>query len=307
MDEQAKPSPDFAPGKDTEESQKQNSPPELVTGNTSPSYPEDIHAPKTVTDNMETHAHHIHKSPGKKLWHYFFEFFMLFLAITAGFFVENIREHYIENKRAREYALTMTNDLSSDTTELKSYLKYMAYAAKNVDTLLQMMTTADPKDIPSGRLYWYGLWGGAPRTFISNDGTLQQMKGSGSLRYFTNPSINEKIAHYDLLCRKMKSFDEFDQQIYTEVRKLRAQIFEFRYNAAANDIVQANMLSFDRRRIDSFIQTHPPLLTYDKTIFNQYIELVRSRFLERKVRYGDSLLLEANGLIINLRKEYQLE
>ena len=32
----------------------------------------------TQPENMETHAHHLHKAPGKKLWHYLFEFLMCF-------------------------------------------------------------------------------------------------------------------------------------------------------------------------------------------------------------------------------------
>lgn len=61
------------------------------------------------------------------------------------------------------------NDLRADTAELKNYIYYMSYAAQNVDTLFKLMTFAEPGQIPSGKLYWYGLWGGAPRVFIPND------------------------------------------------------------------------------------------------------------------------------------------
>jgi len=51
---------------------------------------------------MEVHAH---SHTSRKKWtHYFWEFFMLFLAVTLGFLVENQREHYIEHKREKEYA-----------------------------------------------------------------------------------------------------------------------------------------------------------------------------------------------------------
>jgi len=36
--------------------------------------------PKQETENMETQAYHLHRAPGKKIWHYFFEFLMLFSA-----------------------------------------------------------------------------------------------------------------------------------------------------------------------------------------------------------------------------------
>src|SRR6266850_2142191 len=52
--------------------------------------------PQVQTNDMETHAQHLHNVPGQGWKHYFFEFFMLFLAVTLGFFVENLRENIIE-------------------------------------------------------------------------------------------------------------------------------------------------------------------------------------------------------------------
>jgi hypothetical protein len=52
---------------------------------------------------METHAHHLHKAPGKNFWHYFFKFFMLFIAVFCGFMAENIREHKVEEAKGKQY------------------------------------------------------------------------------------------------------------------------------------------------------------------------------------------------------------
>ena len=69
---------------------------------------------------MEVH-HHAHTADpdshrGRKKWtHYFWEFFMLFLAVTLGFFVENQREHYIEGQREKKYMQNLVHDLARDT------------------------------------------------------------------------------------------------------------------------------------------------------------------------------------------------
>src|SRR5215216_2649885 len=66
--------------------------------------------------DMEAH-HHTHTE--RKRWqHYFFEFFMLFLAVFAGFLAENWREHYIEHTRAKVFAGSLYNDLKMDTAQL---------------------------------------------------------------------------------------------------------------------------------------------------------------------------------------------
>ena len=52
---------------------------------------------------MEVHAH---SHTARKKWtHYFWEFLMLFLAVTLGFLVENQREHYIEHETSKKYML----------------------------------------------------------------------------------------------------------------------------------------------------------------------------------------------------------
>lgn len=48
---------------------------------------------------MEVHTH----TERKRWTHYLWEFLMLFLAVTLGFFVENQREHYVEHQRAQVY------------------------------------------------------------------------------------------------------------------------------------------------------------------------------------------------------------
>ena len=254
---------------------------------------------------MEVH-HHPHMEK-KRFKAYLLEFIMIFLAVTMGFFAETIRENITEHRRAKEFAESMLQDLQEDAAQLKSYRDYFDFAANATDTLQQLLANDDLADIASGKLYWYGLFGGAHRYFVPDDQTLQQMKSSGSLRYF-NKKVATEVAKYDRLCRIIQTNQLLDGNIYTEVRKLRAQLFEFKYNDMANTIYQTNLKTFDYRRVDSFTRSGPPLLSNNKILFNQYVELVRSRFLRRSiVGYADSTLNQANILISELKKEYHLK
>ena len=59
---------------------------------------------------MEVHQHtHTER---KKWHHYFWEFFMLFLAVTLGFLVENQREHFVEQQREKKYMQNLLQKLS---------------------------------------------------------------------------------------------------------------------------------------------------------------------------------------------------
>ena len=66
---------------------------------------------------MEVHAHA--HTPGKKWTHYFWEFFMLFLAVFCGFLAENEREHLVEHKQEKQYMKLMLEDVKTDTAELQ--------------------------------------------------------------------------------------------------------------------------------------------------------------------------------------------
>src|SRR5574342_530876 len=71
---------------------------------------------------MEVHAHtHTER---KKWTHYLWEFFMLFLAVTAGFFVENQREHIVEHKRGQQYIKSFVEDLIIDTARFTHTINY---------------------------------------------------------------------------------------------------------------------------------------------------------------------------------------
>lgn len=70
---------------------------------------------------MEVHQHtHTER---KKWFHYFWEFLMLFFAVTLGFFVENQREHYIEHKRGLQYIRSFVEDLKTDTGNFSGFIK----------------------------------------------------------------------------------------------------------------------------------------------------------------------------------------
>src|SRR4051812_37079960 len=68
--------------------------------------------PKSEIKNMEVHHHpHVEKKNFKE---YFLEFIMIFLAVTMGFFAEQIRESFVQRSEEKEYVQSFYEDLSSD-------------------------------------------------------------------------------------------------------------------------------------------------------------------------------------------------
>lgn len=86
----------------------------------------------------------------KSMKQYVAEFFMLFFAVTLGFFAENIREKIAEKEKSRELISAVAKDLKSDL-EMLQYLKdFQNEKIKQCDTFRTLLTaspaTVDQKD-----------------------------------------------------------------------------------------------------------------------------------------------------------------
>src|SRR6476660_7957251 len=101
---------------------------------------------------MEVHQHtHTER---KKWTHYLWEFFMLFLAVTLGFFVENQREHYSEHRREKEYAGLLYDDLKKDTAFLHRIITIKEWRGKKMDSLFYFMSLPDLQK-NANSIYYY--------------------------------------------------------------------------------------------------------------------------------------------------------
>ncbi len=146
---------------------------------------------------MEVHHHAHHASGGtrKKWTHYFWEFLMLFLAVFCGFLAENLREHKVEHIRAKEFARSLVKDLANDTAAIISYKKSAARYISICDTLLELNKTKLEGPAAS-RFSFYTRFTYWTAGVTWNRTTFEQIKNSGSLRYFKH-GLLEKLMKYD--------------------------------------------------------------------------------------------------------------
>jgi len=143
---------------------------------------------------MEVHAHT--HTPRKKWTHYLFEFLMLFLAISAGFLVENLREHYVENKREKVFIKSFIEDLKEDTAKITANMQLRNTKILMMDSLIKLLNGPDPNQDGQSAYYW-GRKVTRSTLFQSNDRTIKQLKNSGGLRLIRNQMASNTIMIYD--------------------------------------------------------------------------------------------------------------
>src|SRR5450432_616805 len=90
---------------------------------------------------MEVHHHpHVEKKNFKE---YFLEFLMIFLAVTMGFFAENIREHFVNKEKEKQYIKSFYEDLSNNEIELPGLINAIHYQQiLPADSLPALLTNA---------------------------------------------------------------------------------------------------------------------------------------------------------------------
>ena len=86
-------------------------------------------------------VHHHPKVQKKNFKEYFLEFFMIFLAVSLGFFAEQIREDFADHSREKEYMKSMIEDLKSDTVLLSSNIRLRQQRNEMIDSLIYLLTS----------------------------------------------------------------------------------------------------------------------------------------------------------------------
>lgn len=151
---------------------------------------------------MEVHPHtHTER---KKFTHYLWEFLMLFLAVFCGFLAENIREHQLENKRAKGLTISLLNDLQVDTAQINMLQIKREHKKLRLDSLYSLLQTPLEK---IDRRSFYGFINEAYSyfAFSQSTGTINQLKNAGYLRYFSDNDLIRYISDYEFWIQDFKN------------------------------------------------------------------------------------------------------
>ena len=143
---------------------------------------------------MEVH-HHTH-SERKKWTHYFWEFFMLFLAVFCGFLAENQREHFVEHQREKQFMRSLAEDLETDTVELKRAMSKADSVIRYSDSVLVFLSSYKiSRQVP---VYFATFIGkaGQRQFLINTDRTSSQLKNSGAMRLIRKKTVSDLILKY---------------------------------------------------------------------------------------------------------------
>ena len=166
---------------------------------------------------MEVH-HHPHVPTHAKPWkEYLLEGLMIFVAVTLGYGAENIREHFIETKKAVVSAKNLYKDVLDDSVTYQQSLQNR----DRQDALFEIISDLYEKKqltqhIPE--LYAAHSYVSLRMLPIMNSLALDEIKSSGTLRFIEDDSLKTAIQLYagrsnGLKLREQREFSYIDRMI----------------------------------------------------------------------------------------------
>jgi hypothetical protein len=248
---------------------------------------------------MEVHAHS--HTPRKKWTHYFWEFLMLFLAVTLGFFVENQREHYVEGIREKKYIHSLVADLMSDTTSFSNGLKKKRSAIRAFDSAIHLLKNYNSNEETNQKLYsLVRLNNPSVQKIKINYTAFDQMRTSGNLRLIRSQNIIDSINTYYFLAKSIERVNDIQDDRFIAKTEFEGKVFD-------GGVFQ-NMMDVEEFKFKP-PSGNPLLVTSDKGVLNEFI--VRTHYLisimlfsEEDVKIQQNMAIR---LINLLAKEYNIK
>jgi hypothetical protein len=262
--------------------------------------------------NMDIHHHPDLHHKKKNFKEYFLEFLMIFLAVTLGFFAESYREYSVEKSRAKEYASSLVHDLEKDTAMVKVDIRNMEYITARIDSLSALLKNNKINKLTNIQLFAYTHFGCDYRPYTWSRASLDEIKSSGSLRYFENDSLIMKISAYDALTKHLDEDFRGDVERNDRVSLKRNSIVDQNYGLNDSLITwKTNPDSIIRIILKKQLNRQPDLklltnnTTDIKSLMNDYLDIQQQ--LDGRGRFElPHLARDAAELIFLLKKEYHL-
>jgi hypothetical protein len=176
---------------------------------------------ESQTPDMEVH-HHPRLDHKQKPWkEYLLEGLMIFVAVTLGFFAENLREHISDSRRETEFAKELYAEFKDDSVMAAHLLSIRIEKRGDIDYLYNYfrdssLTSLSKNVYPafSTSLYLFNTY-----SFEPKDGILSQLRSTGSLHYFKSVELQKLLGDISVCINNVRSRNEQEYQYFASPLK----------------------------------------------------------------------------------------
>lgn len=232
----------------------------------------------------------------RELWrHYLFEFVILFLAITLGFFVENKREALADQEREVKLMVALVEEIKADTVRINEIINLRLDRIRKNDSLIALINASD-RNKHMKKIYLYGMNAAARKTLYYETNIMMSLR-NGGFYTITHAAAAETIRQYYVACHDLlatqENGDEFGGKTHNDLvrRVFDARIaHQFISGALTTPAQEIRLFTNDPAIINEFCYT----VNYINISFN--LQVMRLKKMKER----------AKELLITVPREYEL-
>lgn len=227
----------------------------------------------------------------KHFSHYIFEFVMMFLAVTMGFFVENQREKMSDRAQELQLMTILSEDLKSDIVRIEEIIRLRKDRVIKNDSLIILLNSPQ-RSQQMQRIYNYALSANSHGTLFYESSSMQFLSKEGFYK-ITSPEVTTEIRKYFVATQNVLSSQEGSLTLTTQLAPLIRQLLDAKTRIPNQDTDVAGWRLF----------TENPALINE--VSNTLMHINGNR--RAQIRFFEALKDQANKLMESIAKEYPIE
>jgi hypothetical protein len=247
---------------------------------------------------MEVHHHSHHP---KKWKEYITEFVMLFLAVSLGFFAENIREHQIIVERKNQNLEAMVLDLKKDSITLEQLTKFYSSGLRDLEDMKLASLRYHKGEFPKKEYLNYMILKFDKLSigygFFQNNSAYKNLIATGGLSVIDSRGVKKLISEY---------YEEFGVKLIDNNRLIDTDLNEYInktsiFGVGVNQDPSNDMTKISNKDLLEDFISNPD---FQKSILNPTFRLYTHKF-EFRCGYYLYVLNNCKEMNKNLLKEFQ--
>ena len=165
------------------------------------------HSEILTKSEIKMEVHHHPELEKKGLKEYVLEGLMIFIAVTMGFFAETIRENISESGKAKELAKNLYQEVYADSVNMQHKIDLRLIKETQISYFKRYVRDSSLVHL-SDKFYPSFLWAFSITSsyiFDPNDGIINQLRNSGTLRYFKGIELQNSISNINVAILNLRS------------------------------------------------------------------------------------------------------
>ncbi len=236
---------------------------------------------------MEVHHHPDIHHKTKKWKEYLLEGFMIFVAVTMGFFAESYHVHLVNKEIEKRNIESFINNIQKDSTNIAITINFCKEKIKSIDSLCKIPGEFTDSSFQNKFIH-YALKLGVITLYQPDESAFLQMQSSGTLRLIKRQNITDSILKYQSFNQKLKLQQGFINNYYQSALDNLMQIVDGR--ALVNQNIPLK-LNGNNQQIHNYIN----------------YKITESLATETYIGFLKKQLHGINNMTLFLKKEYDID